>query len=174
VSKGRYLWFVAIVAAGVAADLATKQWIFAWLGDPWQRNQPWWLVQDVFGFQTSLNQGALFGLGQGRSGLFAGLSLVASGAILYWVFSGRAVRSLLLTVALALITAGIFGNLYDRLGLHGICSPWGVSIHAVRDWILVRIYHWNWPNFNIADSLLDIGAGLLIWQAYFGGKGQTG
>jgi signal peptidase II len=166
---------LVIVAAGVAADLATKQWIFDWLGDPWRPkcNQPWWLVQDLFGFQTSLNPGALFGLGQGWTGLFAGLSLVASGAILYWVFSGRAVRSLLLTVALALITAGIFGNLYDRLGF-GIHSPWGLPVHAVRDWILVRIYHWNWPNFNIADSLLDIGAGLLIWQAYFGGKGQTG
>jgi signal peptidase II len=87
---------------------------------------------------------------------------------------------LLLTSALALITAGILGNLYDRLGLHGLQSPNlgpfhpGGQEYAVRDWILVRIYHWNWPNFNLADSMLVVGASLLFWQAYFGPKEQVG
>jgi len=176
VSTSRYLLFTAIVLAGVGADLATKHWIFAWLGDPWrpQCRQPWWVVQDVAGFQTSLNQGALFGLGQGWTMIFAGLSVVATVAVLYWLFVAKAARSLLLTSALALITAGILGNLYDRLGLHGIQSPWGGTVYAVRDWILVRIYHWNWPNFNLADSMLVVGASLLFWQAYFGGKEKAG
>jgi len=38
----------------------------------------------------------------------------------------------------------------------------------VRDWILVMIGHWPWPNFNLADSLLVVGAALLIWHAGFG------
>jgi signal peptidase II len=179
VSKSRYLLFAAIVSVGVLADLATKHWIFVWLGVPDARNPPWWLVQDVAGFQTSLNQGALFGLGQGWTMLFAGLSLAAAIAILYWLFVAKAARSLLLTSALALITAGILGNLYDRLGLHGIQSPNlgpfhpGGPVYAVRDWILVRLYHsgdyhWDWPNFNLADSMLVVGASLLFWQAYFG------
>jgi signal peptidase II len=176
VGKSRYLLFAAIVSAGVLADLATKHWIFAWLGDPWRPKckQPWWVVQDVAGFQTSLNQGALFGFGQGWTMLFAGLSVAAAIAIIYWLFVAKAARSLLLTAALSLITAGILGNLHDRLGLHGIQSPVGGPIYAVRDWILVRIYHWNWPNFNLADSMLDVGASLLIWQAYFGSKKQVG
>ena len=47
--------------------------------------------------------------------------------------------------ALALVTAGILGNLYDRLGLPGLAWPagWpehhGESVHAVRDFILVMI-----------------------------------
>ena len=139
---------------------------------------PRWVFQDVAGFQTSLNQGALFGFGQGWTMLFAGLSVAATIAILYWLFVAKAARSLLLTSALALITAGILGNLYDRLGLHGLRSPPrpspGGPVYAVRDWILVRIYHWDWPNFNLADSMLVVGASLLFWQAYFGPREQAG
>jgi len=45
------------------------------------------------------------------------------------------------------------------------------AVHAVRDWILVMIGNWPWPNFNIADSLLVCGAGLLLWHAFRGRKG---
>jgi signal peptidase II len=182
VGKSRYFLFAAIVSAGILADLATKHWIFAWLGvpDPRLPNPPHWVIQDIFGFQTSLNKGALFGLGQDWTMLFAGLSVAATLAILYWLFVAKAARSLLLTSALALITAGILGNLYDRLGLHGLQSPDlgpyhpGGPIYAVRDWILARIYHWDWPNFNLADSMLVVGASLLFWQAYFGSSEQAG
>ncbi len=174
--KSRYLLFSAIVSVGILADLATKHWIFAWLGPPDPRlpNLPRWVFQDVAGFQTSLNQGALFGFGQGWTMLFAGLSVAATIAILYWLFVAKAARSLLLTSALALITAGILGNLYDRLGLYGLRSPAGLPVYAVRDWILVRIYHWDWPNFNLADSMLVVGASLLFWQAFFGPREQAG
>jgi signal peptidase II len=71
------------------------------------------------------------------------------------------------------VTAGIFGNLYDRLGLPGLRWNWtnqihqvGQPVHAVRDWILVMIGKWPWPTFNLADSLLVCGAALLVWQAY--------
>jgi signal peptidase II len=181
VGKSRYLLFAAIASTGILADLATKHWIFAWLGDPWRPKcrQPWWVFQDLAGFQTSLNQGALFGFGQGWTMLFASLSVLATIAILYWLFVAKAARSLLLTSALALITAGILGNLYDRLGLHGLQSPNfdpfhpGGPVFAVRDWILIRLYHsgayhCDWPNFNLADSMLVVGASLLCWQAYFG------
>ena len=178
VGESRYLLFAATVSVGIFADLATKHWIFAWLGpaDPRLPNLPRWVIQDVLGFQTSLNKGALFGLGQGWTMLFAGLSVAATIGILYWLFVAKAARSLLLTVALSLITAGILGNLYDRLGLHGLQSPDG-PIYAVRDWILVRLYHsganhWDWPNFNLADSMLVVGASLLFWQAYFGSAEQ--
>ena len=82
-------------------------------------------------------------------------------------------RDLLLTLALSCVTAGIFGNLYDRLGLPGL--RWnstsalhhaGDPVHAVRDWILVMIGPWHWPNFNVADSLLVCGAALLVWHSF--------
>ena len=148
---------------GCALDLATKTWIFNEFGGP-RESPTWWLWTDVFGFQTSLNEGALFGMGQGRVVLFAGLSILVVPCVLYWLFVVGAARDLLLTVALGLVTAGILGNLYDRLGLPGLAwrDPWivgglhqaGEPVYAVRDWILVMIGTWPWPTFNIADSLL--------------------
>jgi signal peptidase II len=69
------------------------------------------------------------------------------------------------------ITGGILGNLYDRLGLwdHRGLPP--ELHHGVRDWILfvwpeVRLRIFNpWPNFNLADSLLVCGAILLVLHA---------
>ena len=130
-----------------------------------------WLIDNVFGFTTSLNKGALFGIGQGQVALFAALSVVALLGILYWLFVSGAAHDLLLTIALGSVCAGIFGNLYDRLGLPGLTwdSPdrRGEAVYAVRDWLHFQIQGLiDWPIFNIADSLLVCGAGLLIWHAF--------
>ncbi|MBN1589685.1 MAG: signal peptidase II [Pirellulales bacterium] len=182
VPTNRYLIFFSIASVGCLADLATKNWIFAKLGmpDPHMR-QVAWIWEGVFGWQTSLNEGALFGIGQGQVHWFALLSCAALVALLVWLFVAGAARDLLLTVALGCVTAGILGNLYDRFGLPGL--EWnyatnlhavGEPVHAVRDWILVMIGPWHWPNFNIADSLLVCGAVLLGWHAFWmpGSKSQ--
>ncbi len=177
VSKGqavpasRYVVFFSLAILGCLADLATKSYVFEWLGMPGGRTA--WVWDQIVGFQTSLNEGALFGLGQGMVPLFAALSVVAATAIAWWLFVAGAARDLWLTVALAAITAGIFGNLYDRLGLPGLTWNFGNGLHnagdsvyAVRDWILVMIGNRPWPNFNIADSLLVCGAAMLVWHAF--------
>ena len=174
VPPSRYVAFVVIAAVGCALDLWVKSWMFAELGMP-VRDKKWWIWEGVFGFQTSLNQGALFGMGQGFTWLFATLSVLAAFMVLYWLFWLRAARDWLLCIALAGITAGVFGNLYDRLGLHGLAWPAGYELegqplYAVRDYILVMIGEYHWPNFNIADSLLVGGAGLLIWHSFFGSR----
>lgn len=168
---GRAAVFFAIVVVGCCADLATKHWIFAWLGDP--LGQRWQLWRNVF-FETTLNEGALFGFGQGLWIVFSVLSVAAILAILYWLFYAGFLRDRLLTVALGLIMAGILGNLYDRLGLPGLVwqndsalHRLGDPVHAVRDWILVYIGRWPWPNFNVADSMLVAGAILLGWHVFW-------
>ena len=120
--------------------------------------------------QTSLNEGALFGFGQGKVFLFAALSVVAAVGIPIWLFYAGAATDWLLCIALACVTAGIFGNLYDRLAMHGL--TWhvppkvGEPVHAVRDFVLLQLNNKRrWPNFNVADSLLVCGAALLLWHA---------
>ncbi len=165
----RILVFLAITVIGCGLDLWTKSLLFDLLGMPGQ--QPvWWIVPDVFGFHTSLNQGALFGIGQSYTAVFAVLSIFAAVAVLVWLFVYRAAEDWLLTIALGSVMGGIFGNLYDRLGLHGLVWPpghpsAGEPVYAVRDWILVMIGTWPWPTFNIADSLLVVGAALLLGHA---------
>ena len=57
------LFFLAAVPA-LWLDLATKTWSFHFLGMPGEK-QTFWLIPNVLGIQTSLNEGALFGMGQG-------------------------------------------------------------------------------------------------------------
>jgi signal peptidase II len=165
--RTRFVLFVLIAAGGCLADLASKAWAFATLGEPSGPTR--WIWQDVIGLQTALNPGALFGMGGGLSWLFALLSLVAAVSLLYWFFVGRAARDAWLTVTLALILAGILGNLYDRLGFSSHPDRDPALQYAVRDWILVRIHvgrwSYDWPNFNLADSMLVCGAGMVVWHA---------
>jgi len=174
VPLNRYLVFFTLAAGGCALDLWTKSWMFAKLGMPGPESRTWWLWEGVFGFQTSLNEGALFGMGQGFTLLFAALATGAAIGIFVWLFAARAAHDWLLTIALGFVTAGIFGNLYDRLGLPGLV--WNNAfrahlpdepVYAVRDFILVMIGRWPWPTFNLADSSLVCGAALLIFHALF-------
>ena len=165
----RYLAFFSLALLGCLLDLSTKSWIFGHLGLPGEQGE-WWLWPNVFGLQTSLNEGALFGLGQGRVNFFSIMSVAAAVGLLLWLFAAGAARDWLVTVASGLICAGILGNLYDRLGLPGLhwnyANPplheMGDPVFAVRDWILVMIGPYRWPNFNLADSMLVAGAGLII------------
>ena len=168
----RYVTFFGLALAGCGIDLLTKELIFRWRGLPGQKGIGiYWLVEGYVGIETSLNRGALFGMGAGGSRYFAFLAIGAVIGIVLWLFLLRGARDRLLTIALGIISGGILGNLYDRLGMwnHGPLPPHLAGYeHAVRDWIL---WCWNykqytWPNFNIADSLLVCGAGLLLWHAF--------
>lgn len=164
--RGRFFLFLAIALLGTAADLVSKHIVFSRLGFPSGRVS--WVVENIAGFQTSLNQGALWGLGSGQIKFFVAASVLALIGVGFW-FRQEGRRSLTVTISLGLITAGILGNLWDRLALHGMRWPEGIDplmagkpIHAVRDWILVLIGSYHWPNFNIADSCLVAGTILMI------------
>ncbi len=164
VPKNRWWLFGGLAIGGCALDLATKSWIFKKLGMP--GGQTWWLIDQIVGLQTSLNEGALFGMGQGFTWVFTILSMFAAAAIIYWLFFHGAATNLWLTIALGCVMAGILGNLYDRLGLWAQGLPPGMPRHAVRDWILLTYRGFVWPNFNIADSLLVCGSALFAWHAF--------
>lgn len=172
----RHLQFWPIAALGLAADLGTKHYMF---------RQPdllaggvRWVWQDHAGFQLSLNEGALFGMGQGGVWLFAACSIAAAIAIPVWLFAFGGARDLPLTLTLAAILGGVLGNLYDRVGLSGL--DWGIMqpdragqpVYAVRDFVLLS-WQWPprerwhvWPNFNVADALLVCGAIAVALQTW--------
>ena len=159
--------FAAIAIVAAAIDLVTKWAIFRRLGMPGERPGIV-LVPRMLALETNLNEGALFGMGQGMGLLFAGVSCAAIGGILYAVSRRPTREDRWLLVALALITGGIIGNLYDRLGLPGLtwhapADRAGTPVLAVRDWIHFALEGIiDWPIFNLADTWLVIGAGLLI------------
>lgn len=167
--KGRLPLFWSIVVVGCAVDLWTKSWIFDRLGMPSPDRELIWVIRPIFSLTTSLNEGALFGLGQGWTFLFAGLSVVAAIGIVYWLFVVGGAADLRLTIALGCILAGIGGNLYDRLGFPGLVWQFpprvGEPVYAVRDWLHFKWWFIDWPVFNIADSLLVCGAALIFLYA---------
>lgn len=158
--KSRIALFAVPAVAGLAADLVSKWWMFS--QPELRRGDIWWVIPDYAGFQLSLNEGALFGMGQGLVWLFAVFGIVAGIALPIWLFRFGAASDALLTFALGCVMAGILGNLYDRLGLHG------EQLQAVRDWILLQWgAEYRWPNFNIADMLLVLGAGIIFYRSLF-------
>jgi signal peptidase II len=61
-------------------------------------------------------------------------------------------------LALVLILAGAAGNLYDRF-VYGY----------VVDFLDVYVSDYHWPAFNVADSCITIGVGLLLLDSVLGG-----
>ncbi|MCA9125465.1 MAG: signal peptidase II [Planctomycetales bacterium] len=162
----RWSTFLLLSTSGTAIDLLTKQWIFSWRGLP-GINPPYWLYQPYVGIETAVNPGALFGLGEGYGSLFAALSLLAAVAIVVWLSLFRAIESWWLLIALSSVMAGVFGNLYDRLGLWNPPVDMPMWKSGVRDWILFQYNSdWVWPNFNIADSFLVCGAFMLAIHSF--------
>ena len=164
--------FTTLVTLTTAADLITKALAFNNLGMP-GTSPGWTVVNNMLWYRTSLNEGALFGLGQGMGWFFISVSVAALIGILITVSWLRIRNDAVLLVALACITGGILGNLYDRLGIpslrwHAPLSRQGEPVFAVRDWIHFRLEGIiDWPIFNLADSFLVFGAGLLLLLSFF-------
>lgn len=163
--------FIALAAIAAALDLVTKSLLFAQLGMPGER-PPIIVVPGALAFETNLNEGALFGMGQGMGMLFAAVSLAAIVGILATVAREAVRREPWLVIALALIAGGIAGNLFDRLGLpalkwHAPLGRVGEPVYAVRDWIHFKLEGIiDWPIFNLADTWLVIGASLLVLLSF--------
>jgi len=149
-----HLVFWTIAAIGFVLDLWTKSAVFAWL-----EQKPGNSVSIIDGFLRlvmTVNPGAAFGIIAGRVYLLVIVSIIALVIILIFFFLGGS-KPILVHIALALFAAGICGNLYDRIFNDGL----------VRDFI--DVVYWpgrHWPAFNVADSLLCIGIGLLMLSTF--------
>lgn len=64
-----------------------------------------------------------------------------------------------LHLALTLVLAGAAGNLYDRM-MYGY----------VTDFLDFYIGSWHWPAFNVADSAITVGAGVLLLESLWGAE----
>ena len=164
--------FTSVVVLTTAADLITKEVAFKNLGMP-GTSPGWTVINNMLWWRTSLNEGALFGLGQGMGWFFITVSVAALIGILFTVSWLRLWHDAILVLSLACITGGILGNLYDRLGIpslqwHAPLGREGDPVYAVRDWIHFRLDGViDWPIFNLADSFLVLGAGLLLFLSFF-------
>jgi signal peptidase II len=148
--------FLLISAAVVALDRITKRLVVAHLA----AGSTHTVIPGIFRISHVLNVGAAFSAfadSASPSLVLNGLIAFSVAAVLvvgYMLFRVRHSFSLT-AVALALILGGAIGNLYDR-----------VVYHYVIDFLEVHIVHYHWPDFNVADSSIVIGACLLMLEIF--------
>lgn len=116
------------------------------------------LIENFLALTYIRNKGAAFGILSDsaiRVPFFITVSIVALIGIL-WYLRKIDVSLKLQHWALVLIFSGALGNLIDR-----------IRLGEVIDFIDAHWYQYHWPAFNVADSAITIGVGLLLvdlWQ----------
>ena len=114
------------------------------------------VIPGIFRITHVLNTGAAFSMFAEsasplavRVGLIV-FSVVAALAVLFMLWRyGRHWSAA--SVGFALVLGGAVGNLYDR-----------AVLHYVIDFLEVHIGTYHWPDFNVADSAISVGAVLLL------------
>jgi signal peptidase II len=118
------------------------------------------IIPGFFRLTHTENTGAAFSLfadspSHWKTALLIGFSLIAM--VIVSVLLWRQSRALTITgIALSLILGGAAGNFWDR-----------VASGRVVDFLLFYVKQYQWPVFNLADSAIVIGAGLLAIEILF-------
>jgi len=148
----RLPWVLLISAVVLILDRWSKEWIIHHL----EIGQAITVIPRVFRISHVLNDGAAFSLFADsaspqhvRWGLIAFSTLAAVAVFVALIKLGR--NFTLTTVALALVLGGAVGNDYDR-----------IRFASVVDFLDIHIVHYHWPDFNVADSAIVVGACLLL------------
>ena len=154
-----WLWLTALV---ISLDAATK-WLasrFLSYGEPIE-------LTGFFNLTLLHNHGAAFSFLASQDGWqrwgFSALALGVSLGLLFWLLrlapaaeTRAQQRNGVLKIGIALIIGGALGNLIDRL-----------SLGYVVDFLDFHAAGYHWPAFNVADSAITVGVGLLLLAEVF-------
>jgi len=151
----RYRLLIAIAAAVVAADQATKAWIASRLpfNSYGEAGGAIVVVRGFFYIVHVGNTGAAWSIFTGRSLLLAALAA----ATLLAIFIGRralGLRDRFVQVCFGLLCGGITGNLVDR-----------IARGHVLDFLDFHFGSYAFPSFNVADSAITVGVALYVLQS---------
>jgi signal peptidase II len=118
------------------------------------------VIPGFFRITHTENTGAAFSLFDSSTGpwkiaVLVGFSIVALLVVLVLLWKNHPAH-IVTGVGLSLIMGGAVGNLWDRL-----------TRGRVIDFLLLYVKHYEWPVFNLADSAIVVGAGLLILEILF-------
>jgi signal peptidase II len=128
-------------------DQATK-WLALASLDPYEPM----VVTPFFNLVLVWNRGVSFGMLSGDPAwgpwYLTGMSAAIGAFLIVWLL--RETRAVTRT-ALWLVLAGAVGNVIDRL-----------RFGAVVDFLDFHAFGYHWPAFNVADSAIVVGAGLIL------------
>lgn len=151
-NHARSLKWLGLSAVVTVLDLVTKHLVQSALA--YGEHVPVTVFFDLVLFH---NQGAAFSFLAGAGGwqrvFFSGFALIASLVIIRLLY--KQPERTLFCLALSLVLGGALGNLYDRL-----------TLGYVVDFLYFHYRGYAWPAFNVADSAIVCGVGLLLWDGY--------
>ena len=163
-NKRDIIWKLAylVIAGGVfMIDQSAKAWAIRRLR--FGEDIP--VISGFLNFAYAQNTGVAFSMldDHGSTGRW-GLSIIAlaAGALVLYFFWRTPRSDDRILGALALLLAGIAGNVTDRLRLG-----------FVVDFIDVQFGSWHYPTFNVADMAIVTGAGLMIIDMFLSKKKQA-
>src|SRR5215813_8357484 len=138
----------------VFATLALDRWTKLLIQKRFELNESIPVVDGFFNITYVRNTGVAFGIfssisSPAKSVLLSVFTAFAAAVVITYSVRSPA-RNRLLQVALSLILGGALGNLYDRL-----------TYGYVVDFLEFYAGSYHWPSFNVADSAISIGVGLL-------------
>ena len=137
---------VGLTVTVAAIDQLTKFFLVSTIGSD-RSDSAVEIIDGWLALEYTENRGAAFGLFSGFAPILTGLS-IAILTVLLWHYLRQTRPPLWQTVAIGAIAGGALGNLVDR-----------VRLGHVIDFLSVG----PWPNFNVADSAITVGALVLIW-----------
>jgi signal peptidase II len=144
-----------VVVAVLVVDQLSKLWIIARFPNINDFAQ----VTDFFDLVRVANRGVSFGLFNNGAAanaiVFSLLAAAIVAALIVWLFRASGT---LLPVAIGLVIGGAIGNVADRLRLG-----------SVVDFLDFHLGAWHFPAFNVADSAICIGVGLMLIDGLIGG-----
>jgi len=140
--------YITVIAVGIALDQLTKLLAVLHLAPMPGKTLP--IIEGVFHFTYCENTGMAFSLlsGENQRWIFIVVSTITLAALAVYLFIGQVPNKLYLSGILLILSGGI-GNMIDR-----------IALGYVVDFIDVRLI--NFAVFNIADSFVTVGAGVLI------------
>lgn len=151
--KWLFLFSVALIIA--VLDQVTKALVATYL-EPFESFAPIEALAPYFNIVHVTNTGAAFGILQGGNTLFSIVALVVVGIILYF-YRQLTSESWLVRLALGMQLGGAVGNLIDRVRLGYVVDFLDFRLPGVL----------NFPVFNVADSGVVLGVGLLLLLLWF-------
>jgi len=156
----RNYWVLLIVCFGI---LLLDQWTKYVIVQKLALYQRVEVIQGFFNLIHVRNTGGAFGIFGGEKGglgsvLFVVVSLIVIGAIVF-LFIKLKENEKTLTLSFSLVLSGAFGNLIDRLRYGEVID----FLEFYLSFLPWRVFN-PWPAFNVADSVICIGIGLLALE----------
>ncbi|RWZ60677.1 lipoprotein signal peptidase [Halobacillus fulvus] len=151
-------WYYLMAFVLIIIDQITK-WIVV---TQMELGQSIPVIEGFLSWTSHRNQGAAWGILQGQMWFFYIITVIVIGFVIYYMQQyGK--ESRLAGIALSLILAGAIGNFIDR-----------VFRQEVVDFADTIIFGYDFPIFNVADSALVIGVGLVMIATFIDERKKKG